>query len=423
MTELVLTRVMTILIAPSKTLTIKEKNSLEATNRILEEIKKNRPQGPRTLKLQLSESELLDKIHGGWLGRCVGCVLGKPVERWTGKMIEDYLTLGNAYPLSNYFPLLKEKIPKPLLFSSEQAKWTLGSINGMVRDDDTDYTIMALHVFEENGINFMPKDVGEQWLSHFPYNSLFTAEKIAYKNLVDGFLPPETATTNNPFSEWIGAQIRADLWGYASPGMPELAARFAFRDAILSHVKEGVYGAMFFSSVIAAAFSTSSIEKLLNIGLTEIPVNSEFSRMVKQMLAWSNEDEKWKDTWRRVDRSYGKLPPLHTINNAAFVLLGLLHGKGDFEKSITIAVMAGLDTDCNGATIGSILGAILGAKQLPPKWTRPIDDEIESDVLGFRHSKISDLAKRTLVLAMSNLERRKTGSADLPTIFFNTPSG
>jgi ADP-ribosylglycohydrolase len=405
---LVLTGVLIMFIAPSKTLTIKEKNSLEATNRILEEIRKSRPQGPRILKLQLSESELLDKIYGGWLGRCAGCLLGKPVEGWTSKMIEDYLSFGDAYPLDNYFPLLSKKIPKPLLFSCEQAKWTLGSINGMVRDDDTDYTIMALHICEENGSNFMPKDVGEQWLSHFPYNSLFTAEKIAYKNLVDGLLPPETATTNNPFNEWIGAQIRADLWGYASPGMPELAAEFAFKDAILSHVKEGVYGAMFFRSLIAAAFSTSSIEKLLDIGLTEIPNNSEFSRMVKQIPAWSNEDKNWKDTWKRIDNNYGKLPSLHTINNAAFVLLGLIHGKGDFEKSITISVMAGLDTDCNGATAGSVLGTILGAKQLPPKWTQPIDDEIDSDILGFQHSKISDLAKRTLVLAKSNLESHKT---------------
>lgn len=403
-----MTRMATKMIAPSKTLTAKEKHSLEATSKILEEIRKSREQGPRNLKLQLSEVELLDRIRGGWLGRSVGCLLGKPVELWTSKMIEDYLSLGKAYPLDNYFPHLKEKIPKPLLFSSEQAKWTLGSINGMVRDDDTDYTIMALHTLEENGLDFMPKDVGEQWLSHLPYNSVFTAEKIAYKNLVDGLLPPETATTNNPFSEWIGAQIRADLWGYVSPGMPELAAEFAFRDAILSHIKEGVYGAMFFSSVIAAAFSTSSIEKLLNIGLTEIPENSEFSRMVKQMVVWGNEDGKWKDTWRRIDKNYGKLLPFHTINNAAFVLLGLLHGKGDFEKSITIAVMAGLDTDCNGATTGSILGTILGAKHLPPKWTGPIDDEICSDILGFQHSKISDLAKRTLLLAKMNLDRWKT---------------
>jgi ADP-ribosylglycohydrolase len=394
-----------MLLVPSKTLTAKEKNSLEATSRILEEIRKNRPQGPRKLKIQLNETELLDKIHGGWLGRCIGCLLGKPVELWTSKMIEDYLSLGKAYPLDNYFPLLKDKIPKPLIFSPEQAKWTLGSINGMVRDDDTDYTIMALHILEENGFNFMPKDVGEQWLSHLPYNSVFTAEKIAYKNLVDGLLPPDTATANNPFSEWIGAQIRADLWGYASPGMPELAAGFAFKDAILSHVKEGVYGAMFFSSLIAAAFSTSSIEKLLSIGLTEIPDNSEFSRMAKHMFAWSNENENWKDTWRRIGETYGKLPSLHTINNAAIVLLGLIHGKGDFEKSITISVMAGLDTDCNGATVGSILGAILGVKQLPPKWTKPIGDEIDSDILGFHHSKISDLAKRTLILAKLSLDR------------------
>jgi ADP-ribosylglycohydrolase len=406
--ELVKTRVVIRTIAPSKKLTVKEEKSLKATRGILEEIRENRPKGSTNLELQLSEQELHDRIHGGWLGRCAGCLLGKPVELWTSKMIEDYLSSGKAYPLDNYFPLLRDSVPKPLLFSPDQAKWTLNSFNGMPRDDDTDYTIMALHIFEENGYDFMPKDVGEQWLSHLPYNSVFTAEKIAYKNLVDGLLPPETATTNNPFSEWIGAQIRADLWGYVSPGMPELAAEFAFRDAVLSHIREGIYGAMFFSSLIAAAFSTSQIEELLNIGLAEIPKNSEFSSMVKQIIAWSNEEEKWKDAWRRIDAKYGKLPPFHTINNAAFVLLGLLYGKGDFEKSITIAVMAGLDTDCNGATTGSIMGVILGAKQLPTKWVKPIDDKIKSAVLGFHESKISELAKKTQAFARSNLERCRT---------------
>lgn len=396
------------MLVPSKTLTEKEKTSLMATRRVLDAIRESRPKGPRKLTTQLSNPRMLDKIHGGWLGRCVGCLLGKPVELWTHKMIEDYLNAGNAYPLNDYFPLLRKGVPKPLLFSPEQAHWTLGSIKGMPRDDDTDYTIMALHILEENGFDFTASNVGEQWLSHLPYNSVFTAEKIAYKNLVDGLLPPETATKNNPFSECIGAQIRADLWGYASPGMPELAAEFAFRDAALSHVREGIYGAMFFSSLIAAAFSKSDIEELIKIGLTEIPKDSEFSRMVEQTITLSRENKEWKEAWRRVDESYRKLLPIHTINNAALVLLALLYGRGDFEKSITLSVMGGLDTDCNGATAGSILGVVLGADQLPSKWIRPISDKIESAVLGFHSSRISDLARRTCTLAKSNLATGRT---------------
>jgi ADP-ribosylglycohydrolase len=393
------------LIIPPTAPTQQEKRSIETLKKALEEIKGRRPQGPRRLRLQLSDEHLLDRVKGGWLGRCIGCLLGKPVERWTKKMVEEYLRAGKAYPLDNYFPFLREGVPKYLLFPPGQVEWTLGSIRKMVRDDDIDYTIMALHILEENGFGFTTKDVGDQWLNHFPYNSLFTAERVAYKNLVNGILPPETATTNNPFNEWIGAQIRADLWGYVSPRMPEIAAEFAFRDAALSHVKEGVYGAMFFSSLIAAAFSTSNIEQLIRIGLSEIPAECEFAEMTKKVLAWSKESRDWEEIWKMIDARYGKLPQLHTINNAAFVLLALIRGDRDFEKSVARAVMAGSDTDCNGATAGSIMGVILGAERIPEKWSNPLNDIIESDIVEFNSNSISKLAERTHTLARSNLSR------------------
>ncbi len=100
---------------------------------------------------------------------------------------------------------------------------------------------------------------------------------------------------------------------------------------------------------------------------------------------------------------YGHYSPVHTINNAALVLLGLLYGEGEYEKSVTISVMGGLDTDCNGATTGSILGVILGAKNLPKKWIKPLKDTVESSITNFNNSRISHLARRTLKLAEATL--------------------
>src|SRR5262249_24130013 len=173
-----------------------------------------------------------DRAHAAWLGRCAGCVLGKPVEGWTRETIREYLELENAYPLVDYFPAatgngfeMRECWPTT----------TRGRIDSVARDDDIDYTIVGLHVLEEHGASIGPDDVGREWLDRLPFTRVYTAERAAYRNLLHGLKPPETATYRNPYREWIGAQIRADVWGYVSPGRPRQAARLAYRDATLSH--------------------------------------------------------------------------------------------------------------------------------------------------------------------------------------------
>jgi ADP-ribosylglycohydrolase len=269
----------------------------------------------------------------------------------------------------------------------------------MVRDDDIDYTIINLHLLKNSGFKFTVSDVGNAWLNNLPYLKVYTAERVAYRNLVNGLAPPETATYMNPYREWIGAQIRADLWGYVTPGEPELGAELAHRDASLSHVKNGLYGEMFISAMISAAFTTNDIAEIINIGLSEIPEKSRLKKAIDDVVDWSKKYRDWRDTWEKINETYGHYHRVHTINNAALVLLGLLYGDGDYEKSITISVMGGWDTDCNGATTGSILGVILGSEKLPEKWIKPLNDRTESFVVGYNDSKISDLAKDTFKLA------------------------
>jgi len=379
----------------------------------LAEIRKERPKGPREMAISLSEEELLNKIQGGWLGRCAGCLLGKPVEGLSKEQIEKWLRIADAYPLDDYFP--------PLLDLPEDAdEWLRrrvsnlevlrGYINHMVRDDDIDYTIINLHILETWGFMFTTENVGDAWLSNLPFLRVYTAERAAYRNLVNELAPPETAMYMNPYREWIGAQIRADMWGYVTPGMPEYGAALAFRDARLSHVKNGIYGEMLVSAMISAAFATSDIEEIIDIGLSEIPAESRLSEAVRDVIEWRGKYSDWRESWRRINEKYGHYHRVHTINNAALVLLGLLYGEGDFERSITISVMGGWDTDCNGATVGSILGVMLGAEKIPKKWTAPLNDRVESFVIGYNNSRISDLAKRTFNLAKIALKRSKEGS-------------
>lgn len=364
----------------------------------LQEIKARRPQGPRKLAATLSDEELFDKVHGGWLGRCAGCLLGKPVEGWTRSQIERYLNVADAYPLRDYFPAVSP-VPEGFPPALAESRCLKGRITNMVRDDDTDYTILGLHILEAHGRGYTTAAVGEEWLTHLPYHLVYTAERVAYRNLVNGLGPPATATHWNPYREWIGAQIRADIWGYACPGMPEVAAELAFKDAALSHTKNGIYGEMLVAAMIAAAFTTDDLGQLIQVGLSEIPETSRLAEAVRNTAAWSREHDNWEEVWEKVMAKYGRYHPVHTINNAAMVILALLKGDGDYERTITTAVMCGLDTDCNGATAGSVLGPMVGAKRLPRKWVEPLYDRITSYVAGFHELRISGLAERTCATA------------------------
>ena len=371
----------------------------------LQEIRERRPDGPRVLKERFREDLLYDKILGGWLGRCAGCALGKPVEGWHKSRIEEYLRLAGAYPLDYYFPVITP-IPEGFPKSLRDHGCMRGRIKWMERDDDIDYTILALHILESRGINFTTEDVGREWLDHLPYHMVYTAERAAYRNLVMGLRPPETATYMNPYREWIGAQIRADCWGYVTPGCPELAAELAFRDASLSHVKNGIYGEMFVAAMISAAFAVEDVEEIIRIGLSEIPEGSRLAEAIRDVLSWRRICRSWEEAWERIERKYGSYHPVHTINNAALVVMALLYGEGDFAKTVSIAVMGGWDTDCNGATAGSVIGVLLGARKIPEEWVKPFNDTIRSCVIGFDMSRITDLASRTLKIAESILESR-----------------
>jgi ADP-ribosylglycohydrolase len=341
-----------------------------------------------------SDEELKDHFLGAWLGRSAGCTLGKPVEGMGYEQIKAYLKAAGAFPMTNYVPKL-DPYPDGLSLLPCAEDTTLGNITYMSRDDDTDYTMIGLKVLEQYGPQFTSADVGETWLNLLPYQMVFTAERLAYRNLVNEMAIPQTAVYRNPFREWIGAQIRSDGFAYAAAGMPETAAEFAFRDASFTHVKNGIYGEMFFAAVEAAAFATSDIQELIQIGLGQVPEKSRFNYMVHQVLDWHKQYANWEDTFACIQKEYSKYFWVHTLNNAAIVLTALLYGEGDLEKTIAISVMCGWDTDCNGATAGSIIGAMLGAKALPAKWVAPLNDTMHSAIMGFDGTKISDLALRS----------------------------
>ena len=362
----------------------------------LDEIRAERPDGPRRMELKVTEAQMLDRIHGAWLGRAAGCALGKPVEGWSKGEIDSYLQFAEALPLDDYFPLV-DGYPEGLKLRCPDC--TRGRIHYMARDDDLDYTILGLHVLESYGPGFTSHNVAETLLNRLPYHLTYTAERTAYRNLVNNLWPPESARHRNPYREWIGAQIRADAWGYAAPGWPEKAAEFAFRDATVSHVKNGIYGEMFVAAMLAAAFVTSDVEEVIKVGLSEIPGNCRLAEAVRDTVEWSKELSDWEKVWTRINEKYGHYFVMHAINNAALVVMGLMAGQGDYETSIVVAVRGGWDTDCNGATAGSVCGMMLGADALPEKWVGVLNDRLISAVREFSECKISELAKCSYKIA------------------------
>ena len=362
-------------------------------------IRAARPAGLRRMEARLDAEQLLERIHGAWLGRCVGCSVGKPVEGWARHQIEAYLRQAGAYPLDDYFPVL-DPFPEGLALRDNYRETAKGYIKYMARDDDIDYTILGLSHFERYGLGFSTEDVAQAWLSRLPFHMVYTAERAAYRNLVAGLHPPHSATFRNPYREWIGAQIRADVFGYVAPGWPEKAAEFAYRDAALSHVKNGVYGEMWVAAMLAAALCSDDLKTVLEVGLSEIPAQCRLAEAVRETIAARETYSTWQEAWDALMGKYGGYHCVHTINNAVIVLLGLLYGETDLGKTVSIAVMGGLDTDCNGATAGSIIGAMLGAGNLPARWVEPLHDRVTSIVAGYNDNRISELARRTLQVAL-----------------------
>jgi ADP-ribosylglycohydrolase len=264
-------------------------------------------------------------------------------------------------------------------------------------DDDVTYTILGLLILEKFGPDFTTADVGKAWLKYLPIAC--TAEKIALDNLRAGVAASKAGIKDNPFQEWIGADIRSDPWGYAAPGWPEKAAEFAYRDAYLSHRQNGIYGAMFFAASIAAAFAVDSPVEALHAGLAEIPRDCRLARDVRWALEAGPKIKDWRAARAAVDDRFVGMHSVHTNNNACLTIFGLLLGKMDFTKTIGVTVALGLDNDCTAATAGSILGAIIGADRIPPHWWKPFRNKARTYLQGHEWFTNTGLVKRYIAMA------------------------
>jgi ADP-ribosylglycohydrolase len=346
-------------------------------------------------------ADLEERLEGAWLGRAAGCVLGKPVENIPREGIRAIAQATGNWPVSSWFTAVA--LPESV---SERWPWNRASrptslaenIDGIPEDDDLNFTILGVVVLERHGTGFTTADVAKAWMDYLPAGRIFTAERVALRNLLEGSLPPETATRRNPFREWIGARLRVDAYGWAAPGDSVASARMAWEDARLSHTANGVYAAMFMAAVHAASLAEESSAACAEIGLSVVPARSRLAEALRAARELARSERGWEDVVDELEAGYGHYHWVHAINNTALVAAALYRFGGDFSGAICAAVQGGLDTDTNGAAVGSVLGALAGRTGIPARWVEPLHGRFSTSLPGYDGATVDELARRTLAL-------------------------
>lgn len=292
-----------------------------------------------------------EKVMACWLGKAVGGTLGMPFEGKEG-----------VWDLTFYDPVPTEMLP----------------------NDDLDLQVLWACVLDKMPQVRVDRNViGQAWLDHvdFPWDEY----GVCIRNLRNGLKPPLTGSYDNWFTCGMGAAIRSEIWACLAPGNPELAAKYAYEDACTDHSGEGIYAEVFFAALESAAFVESNQDVLLDRALAAVPSDSLIARSVVDTRKWFAAGKPLREVRELIVQKYGHENFTDVVQNIAFTVLGWLACDGDFSRGICIAVNCGKDTDCTGATVGSIMG-IINPDCIDAKWLKPIgrDLVINKQITGIK---------------------------------------
>ena len=334
--------------------------------------------------LVLNQADYQDKVYACFLGKNIGGTLGMPTE---GQQDVHHLT---------YF----DPVPK------EPAA-----------NDDLDLQLLWLKALEERGPRVDARALGEYWLSFVPVD--WNEYGVGKANMRDGFLPPLSGQVRNArWRDSNGAWIRSEIWACVAPGSPAVAARYAFEDACVDHgVTEGTFAEIFTASLESAAFLEHDRDRLLDVALSYIPPDCGVAKAVRAVRAAKAQGLDHAAAREVVLKASAPTGWFMAPRNVAFVVLGWLYGEDDFGKSLCAAVNCGDDTDCTGATLGSLLGIIMGTKGIPDRWRQPVGETILNVAIsGFRPPHdLHELTERTMRMAPEVLRASGSGVTISPT--------
>lgn len=329
--------------------------------------------------VQIGIEAYRDKVFACWLGKNIGGTLGAPYE-----------CKKEAQTLTFYNPLPDKSAP----------------------NDDLDLQLAWLKCLEDRGVDVTCGDLADAWveyLSAYPWNEY----GFCRRNLGRGLRPPVSGCFENYYIDEMGSPIRSEIWACVAPGDPQLAAALAWHDAVLDHAGgEGVYGEMFWAALESAAFVVSEPKALIAIGLAMIPIWSRISRVIRDAVWCHDNAIPWAEARERILRSFGHHNPCHAPQNHGFTILGWLYGT-DFGDKLCKAVNCGYDTDCTGATLGSLLGILGGTAGIPDHWRKPIGETIVLHKFTGNcdaPKDIAELTRRTEAIARQMLPARSDAS-------------
>lgn len=281
--------------------------------------------------------------------KLIGCFTGKSVGGTLGMKLEG---TRDVHEVNYYDPVPDQMLP----------------------NDDLDLQVVNLETLLRNGLPVSRYHLGQMWQYNLADNAP-DEYSVAVSNYKMCLKAPLTGSYRNKFGAGMGAAIRTELWACLAPANPTLAAKFAREDGCTDHYGDGVYAAMFLAAVESAAFIENDIKKLIKIGLDQIPENSKLCTAFKDTLAWYAETADVCKTRELILEKYGVDNFTDVVINLSFILLSLISCENSFDKAICTAVSLGYDTDCTGATVGSIFG-ILAPEKISSKWTDPIGDSL-----------------------------------------------
>jgi len=354
-------------------------------------------------------ASLETKIESAWRGRLAGCVLGIPMEGWLHDKIKNYLKETGQLPIINF---IKGSVSKELWekygvsgfdpftpYDRQTTCWAENIGGALPVDDDINYMFAGLKTLERFGKNFTSCDMADTWLHSLPAFHTCTAERAAYRNLLNGILPPDSAKYGNPYREWIGAQIRADIFGYTGPGNPFNAARMAFNDGSVSHTKNGIYGEMYIAAISSLCYSADmTMAEVIRTALLQIPSESRLANALRTVTAKFENGGAYGEIIDNIHSKYDErdwFDWCHVIPNAMIVTANLLFWHSSFAVAISNTLLCGFDTDCNCATVGSILGLYNGCSITGKTWFHSADPIIRSSVHNFEETTIAEAVAKT----------------------------
>ncbi len=325
---------------------------------------------PAPESVTMSKETLMDKIKGGWAGQTIGVVFGAPTEfKFCGTIIPESQPIGWGDGYVKYWWDVK-----PGLF------------------DDVYNDLTFAEAFQQMGIDATADSLAKRF-AYAEYH-LAHANQAGRYNVRQGIMPPESGNwLNNPHADDLDFQIEADFIGLCTPGMMPQAMDMAQRVGHIMNSGDGFYGGAFVSGLYSAAFVENDPAKILDMALAPIPEESTFWQCVNDVRVFhSKYPDDWQQAWFEIQKKWGSdtgCPKgvflsfnIDAKINSAYVAMGLLYGGGDFARSIEIATRCGNDSDCNPATVGGVLGVVLGYSGIPDEWREPLSEIWNLDFEG-----------------------------------------